>query len=195
MGQLLSVPRGIARAALACLLLASSQCVSAQTPTPVAQLDDNQMKGTWYEIARLPNKREKSCVGDAFQLGARGDKPHTLEWVDSCKTKSAYVNVHNATAKPQDKKHPTDGRLKVTTLWPFTAKYWVLAVGPNYEWSMVGNPNHKSLWIYSKSPTLAPEVLTQIESQATADGYSVSKLVLTPQTPPSATAPPALLAP
>jgi apolipoprotein D and lipocalin family protein len=103
--------------------------------------------------------------------------------------------VHNATAKPQDKKNPSDGRLKVMKLWPFTTKYWVLALGPDYGWSLVGSPNHKSLWIYSKSPTLAPDVLAQIEAQAAAEGYPVAKLVLTPQSGQSVTTPPALITP
>jgi apolipoprotein D and lipocalin family protein len=191
-------PREIMKVAgimLACALLMPAPVMRAQGPVAVVQLDDDQMKGVWYEIARLPNKREKSCIGDAFELDARGDKPHTLEWVDSCKTKSAYVNVYNATAKPQDKKNPSDGRLKVMKLWPFAAKYWVLALGPDYGWSLVGSPNHKSLWIYSKSPTLAPDVLAQIEAQAAAEGYPVAKLVLTPQTGQSAIMPPALMAP
>ncbi len=182
--QLLSMRTRTTEITLAALLLACTQLVRAQTPVAVSHLDDSQMKGTWYEIARLPNKREKTCIGDAFQLDARGDKPHTLQWVNSCRTKSAYVNVYDATAKPQDKKNPTDGRLKVTTLWPFTAKYWVLGLGPNDEWSLVGSPNHKNLWIYSRSQMLAPAVLTQIESQAAAAGYPVAKLVLTPQSAP-----------
>jgi len=177
------------------LVLACQPFAFAQAPTAVSHLDDDQMKGVWYEIARLPNKREKTCIGDAFQLDARGDKPNTLEWVDSCKTKSAYVNVHNSTAKPQNKKTPTDGHLKVGAFWPFTAKYWVIALGPDYGWYLLGSPNHKNLWIYSKSPTLTPDVLAQIESQAAAAGYPVAKLLLTAQSGQSPTAGPALMAP
>ena len=180
---------------LTVVLVTGSQMLRAQTPTPVPKLDDNQMRATWYEIARLPNKREKSCIGDAFELIARGDSPNSLTWVASCKTKTAYINVHNTTARPQDKKNPNDGRLKIITIWPFTAKYWVLAVDPKLAWFLIGTPNHKNLWIYAKSPTLAPEVLTQIEAQATAEGYPSSKLVFGPQTVASAKTPPALLAP
>jgi len=180
---------------LIAVLLIGTQAVQAQSPTPVAKLDDDQMRATWYEIARLPNKHEKTCIGDAFELIARGDKFDSLDWVDTCKTKTAYINVRNITAKPQDKKNPGDGRLKVITFWPFTAKYWVLALGANYDWFLIGTPNHKGLWIYSKSPSLPPEVLSQIEAQATAEGYSVAKLILTPQTQPPANTPPALLAP
>jgi len=177
------------------VLAAGSPMLRAQTPTPVPKLDDDQMRATWYEIARLPNKREKSCIGDAFELIARGDSPNSLTWVASCKTKTAYINVHNTAARPQDKKNPNDGRLKVITIWPFTAKYWVLAVDHQLAWFLIGTPNHKKLWIYAKSPTLAPEVLAQIEAQATAEGYPSAKLVFGPQTVAPANAPPALLAP
>jgi apolipoprotein D and lipocalin family protein len=187
--------REITAITLTGLALACQPSVLAQAPTAVSHLDDDQMKGVWYEIAHLPDKREKTCIGDAFQLDARGDKPNTLEWVDSCKTKSAYVNVHNSTAKPQNKKTPTDGHLKIGAFWPFTAKYWVIALGPDYGWYLLGSPNHKNLWIYSKSPTLTPDVLAQIESQAAAAGYPVAKLLLTVQSGQSPTAAPALMAP
>jgi Lipocalin-like domain len=59
----------------------------------------------------------------------------------------------------------------------------VLAVDPDYTWALVGNPNHRSLWILAKTPTLPDATLASIKSQATAAGYDVSKLITIPYEP------------
>ena len=176
-----------------CLLIAllAAGSLKAQTVAAVPKLDDTRMSGTWYEIARLPDRHEKSCIGDAFELVSRGDKLYQLQVVDSCKTRNAYTNVRNFNANPQDKQSKLngDGRLKVSIFWPLSVKRWVIAVGPNYQWSLVGNPNHKSLWIFSRSPTISPEMLASIKTQASSQGYSVDHLIMTPQTAPASTQP------
>ncbi len=164
------------------LLLAGTPNVRGQTVSAVPKLDEPRILRTWYEVARFPNKRQKKCIGDAVELIAPGEKKNELQLVDSCATKVGYPDVRNYTARPQDKSG--DGKFKVTTHWPFTRKYWVLALGPDYEWALVGSPNHKDLWIFSKTRTLSPDVLAQIKAKASAEGFDAEKLVMTPQSKP-----------
>jgi lipocalin len=53
----------------------------------------------------------------------------------------------------------------------------VLATGPNYEWALVGSPNHKTLWVLSRTATLPAETYQQIVSQAAAQGFKTAKLL------------------
>ena len=99
------------------------------------------------------------------------------------------MDVRNYKANPQDKHNTANGKFKVITLFPFSRKYWILAVGPNYEWSLIGSPNHKGVWLFSRTPTLGPDVLAQVEARAAAEGFPAARLVMTPQTgsnPPAA---------
>jgi len=162
-------------------LLAATQALPAQTVVPLAKLDQPRYTGTWYEIARLPTKRGKNCSGDVIQEVAGGDKANQLQFVNACMTKRGYLDATNATGRSPDKSG--DGKLKITTFWPFSRKYWILAIGPDYDWSLAGNPNHKELWIFSRKTTLAPEALNTIKAQADAMGYPSAKLLMTPQTP------------
>jgi len=159
---------------LALSALTLTLAARAQTAVPV---DENRLAGTWFEIARLPDKHEKSCTGDAVELIARADKPHQLQWVQSCRTR-LDVDGRSVTAKPQDKKL-ADGRYKVTTLWPFSKKFYVLAL--TEDSLVIGSPNHKSLWIYAKSAKPNPDALTAAKALAAAQGYATEHLVLTHQ--------------
>lgn len=161
-------------------LAALTASAETQAVTPVPKLDLNKFTGTWYEMARYPNKRQKHCTKDAIVLIAKGDKNDHIQIVTSCETKTPYAEVKIGTGKAQDKSG--DGKLKVSYMWPFTSKYWVLAYGEDYSWTLIGSPNHKNLWILSKTPTLKPDVLSEIQAKATAEGFTMGELVTTQQT-------------
>jgi apolipoprotein D and lipocalin family protein len=161
-------------AILTALLLGAVPQAPAQSATAVPKLDPDRLIGTYYEISRYPIKREKSCLGNEVVLYALGDKRNSFQIVTSCEVKEDYFNYWDNKAKLAA---ATDGKLKLSWLWPFTTPYWVLAIAPDYSWALVGTPNHKSLWILSHTPTLAPDVLTAIQSQATAQGFNTAKLI------------------
>ena len=161
--------------------LALAVSASAQEAKPLPKLDDMQWRGAYYQIARLPNKREKNCVANSVEMIARADKLYQISMVDSCKSgKSSYADVRNTKAKRQDKK-VQDGRFKITTFWPLSRKYWVLATAPDYSWFLAGTPNHKQLWIYARAATMDDATLAQIKALATANGYNLAKIVSQPQ--------------
>jgi len=148
-----------------------------QSAAPVAKLELKQLTGAWYEIAHLPVKQEKHCVADGRLLYALGDKPGRFQMVSSCRMKDGYIDVRNSNGRVADKSG--DGKLKVATLWPLSRKYWVLALGPENGWALVGTPNHKSLWILSRTE-MKPELLDQVKSKASSEGYDLGKLIVVP---------------
>ncbi len=170
--------------ALILLLLAFPLAPQAQTVTAVPKLDLATFTGKWYEIARFPNKREKKCVSDVFNLIAQGEKPTRLQFVSSCKNKGGFAEIRGAIIKAANKSG--DGKLKLVSLWPFSTPFWVLALGPDNAWSLIGSPNHKQLWILAKTPTLDPQVLAEIEAKAAAQGFSPAKLIMTQPVAPAA---------
>ena len=170
----------LATGAMACIVtLVGSAAASAQRVTAVPRLNLNQFTGTWYEIARLPTKPEKKCLSDGTVLYAPNDKPRTFQVGTFCKVTGGNVSSFNNAGR-QDKQK--NGQLKLRHWVFFSTKYWVLAAGPAYDWALVGYPNHKALWILARTPTLDPSTLTQIESQAAAQGFKIAKLLLVPHT-------------
>lgn len=163
------------------LLLTASAMTMGQAVTPVPKLDLTQITGKWFEIQRYPDKAEKNCASDSFLLVALADKANQIQLVTSCKLKKGYNNIRNGTGKLIDKNG--DGRLKVSFHWPFSTKYMVMAVGPKYEWALVGTSNHKSLWIFSRTLDMAPDVLSVVEQKAQSEGFSLPKLQTVVQNP------------
>jgi apolipoprotein D and lipocalin family protein len=160
------------------ILLGLTQPAAAASPTAVPTLDLNRYMGTWYEIARYPVNPEKHCLSDAAVLYSLGDKKNTFQVVTSCAIKDGNSDSWNAKGKI-DKN--ADGKLKISHYLILSKKYWVLAIAPDYSWALVGSPNHKSLWILSRTTTLKPEGLADLEAKATAAGFNIAKLKTMPQ--------------
>lgn len=169
---------GVGMIAVGVLGALSSSRAVAQTVTAVPALDLNRFMGVWHEEARLPNKMERNCVNAGTILYALGTKRDTFQEGIFCQTKDGSSNDWDANGKV-DKQG--DGRLKVAHPWPFYKKYWVLAVGPSYQWALVGSPNHKALWILSRTSKMEPQVLSSLERQAAALGFATSKLMSLPE--------------
>ena len=165
---------------LAALVLGMSGVAAGQTVTALPSVDLNRFAGSWYEITRLPSKREKGCIADVVDLIGLAYKPDRLTIVNSCKAKNDYTDVRNASIKAE--KNSGDGKLKVTYIWPFSEKEWILAVGSDYEWVLIGSPNHKMLRVLSRTRMLSPEVLSEIKLKAASEGYATDKLIMTLQT-------------
>jgi apolipoprotein D and lipocalin family protein len=161
-------------AILLALLLSATRIASAQTATPVPKLDFDRYIGSWYEIARYPIKRQKQCISDEMVLYALADKQNSFQLVTSCRMKDGNSDSWNTSGKMDA---GGSGKLKLLWFWPFYTNYWVLAVGPSYEWALVGTPNHKSLWVLSKTAALEPEVLSEIEAKAAAQGFNTANLI------------------
>ena len=159
------------------LALAATLPAPAQKATPVPKLDLNKLTGTWYEIARLPEKTQKKCLSDDTILYALSDKPASFQAGTFCTVKGndqANINL----AGKQDKSG--DGKFKATHLLIFHRPYWVLANDPAFNWALVGTPNHKALWILSRQVTLPPDLYAQLQQTAAAQGFPTAKLLLIP---------------
>lgn len=92
--------------------------------------------GQWYEIARLPNRFEKKCISSVtatYTLRADGK----IDVLNQCKKASGEFETAKGKAKVVDV--TSNAKLKVTFFWPFYGDYWILDLGANYEYSVVGD--------------------------------------------------------
>jgi len=75
----------------------------------------------------------------------------------------------------------SNAKLKVTFFWPFYGDYWIIKLGNDYDYSVVGTPNLKYLWILSRTPQIDDELYSQLIEYAKSKGFEVNKLIKTLQ--------------
>jgi apolipoprotein D and lipocalin family protein len=145
----------------------------------VPNVDLARYAGTWYEIASNPQKFQKGCTGTTATYTLRDDG--TVEVVNRCARDSldGRVTVARGRAKVADRS--TNSKLKVSFFWPFWADYWIIDLGPRYEYAVVGHPNRKYLWILSRTPVMDDSVYAGILERLIAQSYDTSRLSRTLQ--------------
>jgi apolipoprotein D and lipocalin family protein len=167
----------------AVLLLVSSFVGGCQSDPPLEvapSVSLAELQGKWYEIARLPRMTEVDCHGTTAFYSRSADG--SLGLVNQCNVGSPTGKLQTIamTATVPDSSVPAKLALNVGG---YTGDYWILEVGPNYEYTVVGHPSRLYLWILSRTPTLDESVMSGIRTRAEAAHFDTSKLEYTPQPP------------
>ena len=142
----------------------------------VQSVDLARYAGRWYEIARLPNGFQKKCA-DAVTADYTMRTDGKIEVINRCRKTSGEYTTAKGKAKIADKK--TNAKLKVTFFWPFYGDYWILDLGPNYEYAVVGEPGRKYLWILSRSPQMDEALYQQLLQKMAAQGFNTKLMIRT----------------
>lgn len=142
----------------------------------VPDLDIEKYLGKWYDIAHLPASFQKGCFNTqaVYSLEANG----SVKVVNTCNKGS----VHGREDRVEGcaKVDPSsNAKLKVTFFWPFKGDYWILDVGSNYDYALVGEPSRKYLWILSRQPFLDETIFDRLIDYANELGYSTNRLIMT----------------
>ena len=175
----------VAIAILAVLLTAAGS--AAQAPLRVAEsVDLNRYAGKWYEVARFPNKFQNKCAEEVVaQYTVRADGK--IDVVNQCRTADGEVTQARGLARRAGKAN-NNAILQVrfapailSFLPAVWGDYWILALGPDYTWSVVGTPSREYLWILSRTPAMSASSYAQAIEIAKGNGFDTSRLVKTPQ--------------
>ena len=141
----------------------------------VPQVDLERYLGRWYEIASIPQSFQKGCTATRATYTARGDG--SIDVLNECNLETIDGRLKQARGRAKVVDRQTNSKLKVTFFWPFYGDYWIVDLGPNYEYAAVGAPNREYLWILSRSTTLDEATYGQILERMTEKGFDVTRLV------------------
>jgi apolipoprotein D and lipocalin family protein len=157
---------------------ALSQHGAAPDPPPlqtVAHVDLNRYLGLWYEIGRYPNSFQKGCQGSTALYTARPDGE--IDVLNSCRDEQDG-SLREAKGRAWVADKVGNARLKVSFFWPFRGDYWIIDLGQEYEYAVVGTPNRKYLWILSRTPEMHPAILAKILPNIEKQGFVRDNLLL-----------------
>ena len=148
-------------------------CVSLEV---VPHVELEKYLGKWYEIAHLPAKFQEGC--DETTATYTLSKDGGISVLNQA-TKDGKMKQAKGKAKVVDKN--SNAKLKVTFFWPFYGDYWIIKLGNNYDYSVVGTPNRKYLWILSRTPQMDDKLYSKLIEYVKSKGFDVSKLIRTLQ--------------
>ncbi len=145
----------------------------------VAHVDLDRYLGTWYEIANFPQSFQKGCTATTANYALRDDGE--IDVVNACRKDSVEGPEKVARGRARVVDTSTNAKLEVSFFRPFWGDYWVIDLGADYEYAVVGHPSRDYLWILSRTPTMAPDVYDAIVARLAGMGYETGRLVRTVQ--------------
>jgi len=165
----------IGTAALALMVVAGA-ANGAEEPVPpstVASVDLTHYAGKWYEIARIPNRFQKDCVGNVmatYKIREDG----RIDVLNECQQKGGTIKKAEGIAKIVDPS--TNAKLKVSFVSffgyrPFWGDYWILGLGPDYEYAVVGSPDREYGWILARDPHPDPRIVEEARMVLREQGF------------------------
>jgi len=140
----------------------------------VEKVDLGSYTGRWYEISRYPNSFERGCVGVTADYSLRQDG--RINVVNTCPEESLDGSVRTIEGIARVVDSSTNAKLAVTFFGPFEGDYWILELGQDYEYAVVGEPSRRFLWILSREPTLDGNLYDDIVSRLPEKGYDPERL-------------------
>lgn len=149
----------------------------------VDKLDVDEYLGEWYAVASIETFFNNSCAwGNKAEYSLRKDG--RIDVLNSCYTKKGKKREVRAVAWVPDETEP--GKLKVSFV-PifgyrlFPANYWVLELGEDYDYAVVGHPSRKLGWILNREPKMEQAQIDEIASELEKAGYDFSDFTINRQ--------------
>ncbi len=174
--------------ALALLLVAAGAMAASPSPIqPVAHVDLPRFMGKWYLIAAIPTRFGKDAWNavQAYTLQADGNIHTTFSFHEGGFggpfkhiQSTGYVKTGTGNAE-----------WGVELFGPFKMQYIVAYLKPDYSQMIVARDKRDYVWVFARTPNVAPTDYASLVDRVKALGYSTLNLRKVPQHwPPAHTA-------
>ncbi|TXD34318.1 hypothetical protein FRC96_14045 [Lujinxingia vulgaris] len=145
----------------------------------VDELEIERYLGTWYELASVPLRAQRDCVGTTATYSLRDDGD--IRVYNRCLKGGFDGKVSDITGRAWVDDGRDPAKLNVRFFWPFKSPYWVVALDADYRWAAVSGPDQENLWILSRTPCMNAQTFAQIYEDLDRRGFPVDALRVTPQ--------------
>ena len=152
-------------------------CASSGEQDPVRTalyVDLERFMGDWYVVALLPTPFEKNIANgvENYRLNDKGEilvtytyRKGSPEGKEKVMRQKGWIvdDVSNA-------------EWRVRPLWPLKLPYYVLEVGGDYDYTVIGTDSLDYLWIMSREPAMDGAELEEIIARMGERGYDREKI-------------------
>lgn len=156
-------------------LCAASGCTDIpEGVQAVSGFKPERYTGKWYEIARLYFKYEKNMNNTSAHYSINDDGSISV-------VNRGYNYIKKEWNEARGTAHLMSpdgiGRLKVSFFGPFYGGYNIIALDPEYRYSLVTGNSKKQLWLLSRSKSIPADVKRKFLKTASDYGYRIDQLI------------------
>jgi apolipoprotein D and lipocalin family protein len=161
------------------LLILSTQVFAGETLPAAKNVDVARYIGKWYAVSSLPQFFTRKCVAQTAEYDILS--ADSISVLNTCIKKNGKTTDIEGQAVIKDTVN--NARLEVTfnnfftKLFHVKGEYVIIKLSEGYDTVLIGSTNRKSLWIMSRTPSIAPEVLAEYVNFAKGLGFPTDKLI------------------
>lgn len=167
--------------------------VAKKTKKPLVTapaVDLQRFSGTWFEIARMPEKWEKDCASDVtVTYEARSDGG--LRVMHRCRRSDGSLKRTIGRAEVTDPESNAKLRIsyapQLLDVLPFVwSNYFIVDVAADYSTAVIGTPDRAHLWLLARNAAVSEEVRSAFVAKALGQEFDTSQLIYTAHSEPAA---------
>ena len=169
----------------------AAQTTATPAPLPpvstIATLDVPRYMGTWYEVAKFPNRFQAKCVANT-RARYLAQTDGSVQVLNSCVT--ADGSTIDALGRAIQVGATTSPKLQVrfapawlSWLPQVWGDYWVIDLDADYQLAAVSDSKREYLWVLSRTPQINDKAYGALMERLKAQHFEVQKLERTVQTP------------
>jgi len=152
---------------------------------PIASLDVARYMGTWYEIAKYPNRFQKKCVRNT-RADYQAKPDGTLQVLNRCVMADGKTTEALGAARQVGPADSPKLQVRFAPAWlsflPMVwGNYWVIDLDPSYQLVAVSEPTREYLWVLSRTPKVNPANYQALLARLAQRGFDMKRLELSPQ--------------
>ena len=161
--------------------LATALSAQSQPLRVVDAVDYQKYAGTWYEIARLPNRFEKKCVGDitatyTVRTDGRIDVKNRCREADGTFTDAVGI-ARRVEGQPPSVLEVRFAPAFLSWLPMVWGDYQIIELAADYSHVIVGSPSREYLWILSRGASMDKALYDSLLEKAKSQGFDTSTMV------------------
>ncbi len=169
----------------------TAQTTATPAPLPpvntIATLDVPRYMGTWYEIAKFPNRFQAKCVANT-RARYLAQTDGSVQVLNSCVTADGSTIDALGLAKQVGTVTSPKLQVRFAPVWlswlPMVwGDYWVIDLDADYQLAAVSDSKREYLWVLSRTPQLNDKAYGALIERLKAQHFEVQKLERTVQTP------------
>jgi len=150
----------------------------------IERLDVPRYMGTWYEIAKFPNRFQAQCTGDTrAEYTAQTDG--TVRVVNRCQTENGQTTEAVGLARQVGRPDSPKLQVRFAPAWlswlpAVWGDYWIIDLDSDYQLVAVSEPRREYLWILARSPRVDVTRQATMLKRLADQGFDLSRLQSTP---------------